>query len=181
MSQEPAPTSSPTPGPATGSERPVQPVPGERRLDRPPSDRYRPTPDAATAHATAGSVTAAASMTRAVLYGSITAVIGVVIIVLLGGVLTLSGGLLAVAVVIGRTVGLGVVFGGGVEVGQPTRTWLAIGLALASVAVGQIGLWLYGRTEGGVLDPLDYLWQVFGPLVLFELVIAAFVAAWTAR
>jgi hypothetical protein len=120
-------------------------------------------------------------MARAVLYGSITAVIGVVVIVLLGGVLTLSGGLLAVAVVIGRAVGLGVVFGGGAEVGQPTRTWLAIGLALASVVLGQLGLWLYGRSEGGVLDPLDYLWQVFGPLVLFELVIAGFVAAWTAR
>ena len=170
MSHEPAPTPAPP-----------QPVPGERRLDRPPSDRYRPTPEADAATATGMGAARTASMARALLYGGITAVIGAVVIVLLGGVLTLSGGLLAVAVVIGRTVGLGVVFGGGVEVGQPTRTWLAIGLALASVVAGQIGLWLYGRTEGGVLDPLDYLWQVFGPLVLFELVIAAFVAAWTAR
>ena len=170
MSHEPAPTPAPP-----------QPVPGERRLDRPPSDRYRPTPEADAATATGMGAARTASMARALLYGGITAVIGAVVIVLLGGVLTLSGGLLAVAVVIGRTVGLGVVFGGGVEVGQPTRTWLAIGLALASVVLGQLGLWLYGRSEGGVLDPLDYLWQVFGPLVLFELVIAGFVAAWTAR
>jgi len=181
MSHEPAPPPPPTPGPATGGERPAQPVPGERRLDRPPSDRYRPTAEAEAANATAASAAAAASMTRAALYGGVTAAIGAVLIVLLGGVLTLSGGLLAVAVVIGRAVGLGVVFGGGSEVGQPTRSWLAIGLALGSVVLGQLGLWLYARTEGGVLDPLDYLWQVFGPLVVFELVIAGFVAAWTAR
>ena len=49
-------------------------------------------------------------------------------------------------------------------------------LALGAVALGQLGLWQYGRTEGGVLGPLDYLGQVYGPLVLVE-----FAAAGVAR
>ena len=46
-----------------------------------------------------------------------------------------------------------------------------------SVALGQAGLWQYARTEGGVLAPLDYLAEVYGPLVPLQLVAAA-VAAW---
>ena len=33
----------------------------------------------------------------------------------------------------------------------------AVGLSVAAVALGQLGLWQYARTEGGVLPPLDYL------------------------
>jgi hypothetical protein len=53
----------------------------------------------------------------------------------------------------------------------------AIVLAIISVALGQLGLWQYGRSEGGVLAPLDYLAEVYGPLVPFQLVTAA-AAAW---
>ena len=58
-------------------------------------------------------------------------------------------------------------------------TLVALALALGAVALGQIGLWQYGRSEGGVLDPLDYLGQVYGPLVLVEFA-AAGVIAWLA-
>ena len=59
--------------------------------------------------------------------------------------------------------------------GSPSR----LALALGAVALGQLGLWQYGRTEGGVLGPLDYLGQVYGPLVLVEFA-AAGVLAWLA-
>ena len=41
----------------------------------------------------------------------------------------------------------------------------------------RIGLWLYARTEGGVLGPLDYLGETFGLLVPLQ-VLAASIAAW---
>ena len=49
-------------------------------------------------------------------------------------------------------------------------------LAVAAVAVPQLGLWQNARVEGGVLSPLDYLWEVYGPLVPIELAVAAGVA-----
>ena len=45
------------------------------------------------------------------------------------------------------------------------------------MVVGQLGLWQYARIEGGVLPPLDYLAEVFGPLVPGQFVVAA-IAAW---
>jgi hypothetical protein len=54
-------------------------------------------------------------------------------------------------------------------------------LALTGVALGQLGLWLLARQEGGVLSPLDYLAEVFGILVPLELAIAGLVAWWRSR
>jgi len=39
-------------------------------------------------------------------------------------------------------------------------------VALAAVAFGLLAIWLFGRTEGGVLDPLAYLLEVEGPVVV---------------
>ena len=48
---------------------------------------------------------------------------------------------------------------------------------IVSIGLGQAGLWEYGRREGGVLAPLDYLAEVYGPLVPLQLLAAAG-AAW---
>ena len=37
---------------------------------------------------------------------------------------------------------------------------IAIVLAVAAVALGQLGIWQYARTEGGVLPLVDYLGEV---------------------
>ena len=100
---------------------------------------------------------------------------------MLGGVLTLTGGLFAVAAVIGYATTLALRVGAGSTIGDRRRAWLALGLALASVALGQLGLWLYALTEGGVLSLVDYLGEVFGPLVPIQAVIAGLVAWVTAR
>jgi hypothetical protein len=47
--------------------------------------------------------------------------------------------------------------------------------------VGQLGLWLYALTEGGVLGPIDYLGEVFGLLVPLELGVAAVIGWMSAR
>jgi hypothetical protein len=54
-------------------------------------------------------------------------------------------------------------------------------LTVASVALGQIGIWRYALAEGGVLPLVDYLDEVFGPLVIVELVVGTVVAWVVAR
>jgi hypothetical protein len=71
--------------------------------------------------------------------------------------------------------------GAGAAVPGPTVRWLAIVLAILGVGLGQVGLWLLGREEGGVLSLVDYLVEVFGFLVPLEIVAAALVAWWQTR
>lgn len=99
----------------------------------------------------------------------------------LGGVLAVSAGLLVVAGATGWAVAVGLRTGAGQRLTADRRVRLALALALLSVVLGQLGLWLYARTEGGVLGPLDYLAETFGLLVPLEL-LAAWIVAWaTAR
>jgi hypothetical protein len=44
-----------------------------------------------------------------------------------------------------------------------------------------VGLWLYARTEGGVLALPDYLGQTFGLLVPIQVALALAIAWWSAR
>ncbi|MEO8570364.1 MAG: hypothetical protein ABI553_01575 [Chloroflexota bacterium] len=163
---------------ATPPAAPTPPSsPGERRLAHPPSDRYR----AAEARAAAAAATGdpSASVARGVVVGAVSAIVGAVTIVSFGGILTITDGLIVVAGFTGLAVAIALRWGAGGELSSRRRTALAIGLAVGAVALGQIGLWKYGLTEGGVLGLLDYLGQVYGPLVLVEFA-AAVVVAWLA-
>jgi hypothetical protein len=152
---------------------PASPIPGERRLAHPPSDRYR----AAEPEAPPRPVSPA----RGLGYATIVLVLGALAIVVCGGVLTLTGGLFAVAAVIGYATAWALRAGAGTTIGRRRRIYLAVAFALASVALGQLGLWLYALTEGGVLPLVDYLGEVFGPLVPIQALIAVLVAWVTAR
>lgn len=159
-------------------------TPGERRLARPPSDRYRTPATAADGGPVGAPTDRAGSPARAVAYGAIAALGGAVAIVVLGGVLAISAGLLVVAVTAGYAVGVATKAGAGGS-GDPARRrtwrWTAVGLAVAGVLVGQLGLWLFARTEGGVLTLPDYLAQTFGALVPLQVLLAGVAAWWTAR
>lgn len=104
-----------------------------------------------------------------------------------GGVLAERTGLLAIAGIGGAAIGL-IAAGaaaspdGVLPAAMPRSRArrLAIGLAIGAVAGGALITWWYGRTEGGVLGPLDYLWTTFGPYVPVEAVLAALTAAWGA-
>ena len=52
---------------------------------------------------------------------------------------------------------------------------------MLAILLGQVGLWLFARSEGGVLSPIDYLAQTFGVLVPLQVLAAAAAAWWTAR
>jgi hypothetical protein len=102
-------------------------------------------------------------------------------ITVLGGVVGVTAGLLLVAAVTGWAVGTTLTAGGGAAISRSARPWMAIAVALGAVALGSLGLWLYARTEGGVLPPVDYLAETLGPLVPLEAGLAAATAWWSAR
>ena len=152
--------------------------PGEHRLARPPSDRYRSADSSTDVDADAGPTGSAA---RGVLFGVLAMLAGVLVTVLLGGGLALSAGLLVIWAAGGNAIGLATRIGGGPALTAPQRTGVAVGLALAGVALGQVALWWYAGTEGGVLPLMDFLGQTYGVLVPVQVVLAAGFAWWAAR
>ena len=150
-----------------GDAPPRDVEPGDRPPDRPtrldhlPSDRYASRPTAATGAGRFGP----AGRGLAVATG------GAAIISLLGGPLSITGGLLAVAVIVGLALG---------AILRPA-TVVAVGLAVGSVIVGLLGVWLFARAEGGVLDPLAYFSDVQGALAPLQVVFAAVSAVVSSR
>jgi hypothetical protein len=154
--------------------------PGERRLAHPPSDRYREA-EARAAAAEAAAPDPGASVARGVALATVAAILGAIAIVVLGGVFAVSAGLIVIAGAAGWAVAAGLGFGAGEHLPGRRRIVGAVGLSVAAVALGQLGLWQYARTEGGVLPLIDYLAEVFGPLVPIEFGATAVVAWLTAR
>lgn len=152
---------------------PPTPTPGERRLAHPPSDRYR----AAAPDEDLSSGSAA----RAVVFGTLTGIGFAIAIVLLGGVLALSTSLVLLAPILGWTIAWAVKTGADGTVSRSRLALLALALAFGAVVLGQLGLWLYARTEGGVLPFTDYLGEVYGVLVPLQFLFAVPIAWATTR
>lgn len=153
------------------------PGPGERRpqrLERPPSDRYQPSEQADAPPEERRST--ARGLVAAVVAG----IVGAVVIAVGGGLLTFTAGLLVLAGVLGWIIAIALNLGAGLPADRGRRRWTAALIALAAVALGQVGLWLIARGEGGTLGLVDYLAEVFGVLVPAELLIAAGIAWWRA-
>ena len=144
---------------------PIGAEPGDRprrqptRLDRAPSERYAREP------------VAEADERSRVVQAIAVAFGGAAVIAFLGGPLSMTAGLLAASVVVGIVLG---------SMLRP-RTGVAVGLAVGSVVVGLLGVWLFSRVEGGVLDPLAYLADVEGPLAPIQLLLAAATAVVSSR
>jgi cytochrome bd-type quinol oxidase subunit 2 len=122
--------------------------PGERRplLDRPPGDRY-----------VAGESEAVRDPGRfdAVLV-PLALVLGTAVgFVILGGILGVTAGLVIPSAFLGWLTGR--------LVSPPSR---AAVVGLAAIAIGLLAIWLFGRNEGGVMDPIAYLAEVEGPIVV---------------
>jgi hypothetical protein len=151
----------------------VMGTPGERRLDKPPSERYRvaANPEPAARGSTARAIGAGAGAAGA----------WAILTVLFGGILLITAGLLVLAGAAGRVIALAVAWGGGPGLAARTRMALVIGLVVAGFVLGQLGLWAYARSEGGVLALVDYLVTTFGIVVPLQLAIALAVGWWTAR
>lgn len=168
------------PGAAPGS---APAGPGERvaphaRLERPPSERYHG-PDGGQPRD--GPKGARGSQLAAVWGGLAAGAAGAAIFAGLAGPLSLDVGLLIVAAFIGWEVAGGVRIGGRAAVDRRTRLWLALGSTVVALTAGEVGTWLWARSEGGALPLLDHLWTVYGPLLPLQYVVALAVAAWSAR
>jgi len=167
--------------PATATETPAPPTPGEqRRLAHPPSDRYRAA-EARAATADTPRADPSASLVRGLAIAIAVGLVGAVALVLVGGLASVTTGLLVVAGAIGFCVALALQIGAGVRLATRRRIGLAIVLTVASIALGQLGIWQYARSEGGVLPLIDFLGEVYGPLVPAEFAVGALVAWVAAR
>ena len=154
------------------------PTPGERRLAHPPSDRYRAAEEArAAAAADAARTDESASVARGVAIAVAISVVGAIAIVVIGGVLSVTTGLVVVAGATGLFVAYALQVGAGRHLTSRRRIVIAIVLTVAAIALGQLGIWQYARSEGGVLPLVDYLGEVFGFLVPVQFG-AGIVAAW---
>jgi hypothetical protein len=139
--------------------------PGDRRpgLERPPGERY----------AAAEQRAAAAESGIPGGWWTVVAVIvgGALVYTILGGILDITAGLIAAAGLLGWLIGK--------LVPGPPR---AAGLAIVAVLLGLLGIWAFGRVEGGVLDPIAYFDAVQGwPLVLLQLLAGGGLAAASSR
>lgn len=130
-------------------------------LERPPGDRYEP----------ARSNRAASDEVFGGIRGPVTiAVACVLVFVVLGGVLGITAGLVVVAGLLGWLTGL--------LVRPPVR---AAAVAAGVVVAGLLGIWLFGRWEGGVLNPIEYLAEVHGLAAPLDILVAAGLAAAASR
>jgi hypothetical protein len=171
--------SEPGPDPLPGGE--VRP-----RLDRAPAERYAARPDAPppSAQGSEGSgrgAGAGGGATRGLLAAGGAALCGAAVFFALG-LVDIGVGTLAAAAAVGWIVAMALIWGGGASpLGRRTRVMVAAGLAGGAVVLGLLVGWAWARVEGGVLPPLEYLDQRYGPLAWLNVLLAAIVAAWRAR
>jgi hypothetical protein len=164
--------------PATAE--PAPPTPGERRLAHPPSDRYRAA-EARAAAVEADRPDPAASVVRGVAIAVAIALVGAVAIVVVGGVLSETTGLVVVAGATGLFIAYALQVGAGDHLTTRRRIVIAVVLTVVAIAFGQLGVWQYARSEGGVLPLIDYLGDVFGLLVPLQFAAGIVAAALIAR
>ncbi len=118
---------------------------------------------------------------RGVAFGAVVALLVAAVIVVFGGILELTAGLIVLALFLGRFTAFGVAAGAGPTLAGGARLWLAIAIALGAVAVAQLGLWGIAWLQGGRLDPLSFLAETYGALVPLQALLAAGGAWWGTR
>jgi hypothetical protein len=159
-----------------------------RRLATPPSARYAEARGAGGPAPTGQPATDAprSALTGPLMRAVLVAVAGAGALLVVGAILASTAGLLFVAGITGGAIGLvlaraAVPRSDARPLARRTVAWLAVGLAIAAVAIGAIATWFFARGEGGTLGLLDYLLETFGPFVPGEALVAAVAAAWGAH
>jgi hypothetical protein len=151
-----------------------EPDPVQRRLDRAPGERYHGTPPGA---APEPSPAIPWSRRRRVALGVAAAAGAGVVALALGG-LDIGPGLLAIGAATGWLVGL--LLAGGASPGRGpgaglARGFGAAGLAGVAVAAGLLGDGARALSQGGVLSPVDYAGERYGPLAIVVVLAAVIV------
>ena len=168
------------PSSAPGAEpRAAAPDRPRAELERPPGDRYRSQGGDAESGDTAGPT--GASPAKGIALAVVVGVAGAILAALLEGLFAITLGLLVVAGLIGRFVTLALRAGAGDTIPARRRLAAALAVTIGALALAQLGIWLYARSEGGALGLVDYLAQTFGPLVPLQFIVGGAVAWWSAR
>jgi hypothetical protein len=148
----------------------------QRMLDRAPGERYRSRPAYAAASAAPVPLPAERSMVVAIGVPMVVAGAGAAMVAVLGS-FDIGAGLLAVSGFIGWAVGVAVVWSGVPDSdARGQRALWAVVLAVASIVLGIVVLWIWSHVEGGVMDPFAYLDERFGPIVYLNVIVAGVVA-----
>ena len=162
-----------TPSDDPGSSPTPATVAAPGRLDRVPGERYRGSSTTAPPSGHASSVPW--SRRRRVGLAVVVALAGGAVVLLLGG-LDVGPGLLAIGAATGWLTGLAMA--GGASPGRGSDAGASRGLASAGIAGGGIALGLVADgvralAEGGVLNPVAYVVERYGPLAAVVIAAAA--------
>jgi hypothetical protein len=171
----------------------VSPTPSggeQRRLDRTPGTRHA-AGARVTAHAAQGVSVRGVSVRGVSDRGVSVRGIGIAALVASAGgaaffvlgQLTLGPGLLAVAAFTGWITAVALVdLGGGAGLRPGAgRIALAAGMAGAAILAAILLDWAWAGVQGGVLGPLDYIGERYGPAALLDVGVAGLFAALHAR
>jgi len=113
----------------------------------------------------------------------VVAVIGALALTIILGLLLGTTGTFVVSLLAGGAIGLlvsGATAGATPALSRGRATRVAIGLAIGMVVLAGIATWLLARAEGGVMDPISYLWTTFGLGIPAQAVVAVLAAVWGA-
>jgi len=155
------------PPPAGGEQR--------RRLDVAPGTRY-------VAAVPPGGGAAGRVSARGVGIAVLVAAVGAAVFFVLGQ-LNLGPGLLAVAAFTGWTTSVALVDldgGAGLRPG-PARIAVAAGIAGGAILVAILADWAWAAVQGGVLGPLAYIGERYGPAALLDVAVAGLLGGLHAR
>jgi hypothetical protein len=160
---------------------------GPRQLDRAPGERYRggtrpPGPGGTQADGQGAAPTTHGpdgSARRAVVAAKSVALVVAIARAVIGQV-DLGLGTLAIAAFAGWAIALALVWGAS---GAPIRRRALVAAVIAGLAIaaGLVLESLIARLGGGVLGPIEYINERYGPLGYVEVAVAATVAAIRAR
>jgi hypothetical protein len=173
--------------PTSDASGPEQRVPGDsppgrstRQLERAPGERYARVSTAAAASESAAGLPGG-SLARALLFAIPAAVFALAAYVAIAGPLSISEGLVVVAILAGSLIGRSTRAGAGTALDSGRRVRIALAITGAWFVLAQVGTWQYALGEGGVLPVLDYLLQTFGLIVPLVAIASLLAAWWSAR
>ena len=153
-----------------------------RRLDRAPGERYRVAPSGAPGDAeTEPPAPDRGSIGRSVAFAIGAALSALVVYAVLAGPFAFTAGLVVVGIFAGRVIGLSARAGGGVAITSDQSVLIAIVTTIGWFVLAQVSAWVFARSEGGVLPIIEFLLDVFGPVVPLVAIASVLAAWWSAR
>ena len=150
---------------------------GPRRLDRPPGERY----GGSGAAGPEPPALAGGSIARSVGFAVGAGLSALIVYALLAGPFAFTAGLVVAGIFAGRVIGLSARAGGGTATTSDQAVLIAILVTLGWFVLAQVAAWTFARSEGGVLPIVEYLLDVFGPIVPLVAISSVLAAWWSAR